>query len=143
MFLLSWSSGKTLTRFADVTSMTSCKKRINNASCYKLWQSFDLLNYMENVIDIQYKHIFFACWQKYVYILILFALSFATVLIMFYLKVTVFFLTVYLENWEYSQWLLSEETLPNNSCKRPDLPPAFSSSPFLFLIFAFSCFGVW
>lgn len=55
----------------------------------------------------------------------------------------VFFLTVYLKNWEYSQSLLSEETLPNNSCESPLLPPSFSSSPFLFLIFAFSCFGVW
>lgn len=54
----------------------------------------------------------------------------------------VFFLTVYLKNWEYSQNLLSEETLPNNSCESPLLPPSFSSSPFSlphFCIFLFWC----
>lgn len=60
-----------------------------------------------------------------------------------YLKVTMFFLTVYLKYWEYSQSLLSEETLSNNSCESPLLPPSpFSSSLFLFLIFVFSCFGI-
>lgn len=62
-----------------------------------------------------------------------------------YLKVTMFFfLTVYRKNWEYSQSLLSEETLPNNSCESPLLPPSLSLllSPLSlphFCIFLFWC----
>lgn len=61
-----------------------------------------------------------------------------------------FFLTVYLKNWEYSQSLLSEETLPNSSCESP-LPPSFSSSllfsssflHFPVLVFGSSLRGLW
>lgn len=47
----------------------------------------------------------------------------------------VFFLTVYLKNWEYSQSLLSEETLLDNSCESPLLPPLLPPSLFLLLSF--------
>lgn len=50
------------------------------------------------------------------------------------------------KNWEYSQHLLSEETLPNNSCESPlfsSAPPCLSP-PLVFSssFFTFSCFGV-
>lgn len=53
-----------------------------------------------------------------------------------------FFLTVYLENWEYSQRLLSEEALPNNSCESPRLPPSFPLSPPLVFSSSFLHFPV-